>query len=464
MSSTEEINQTDPLKPFRPGLKFGFYNAITWQVTLGTPMVLYAERLGASTLIVGIVYSFVFLLSPIQTLGALLLPKYGYKRLMLGCWAMRSLFLLPLIWMAWYEPSSSQSWPLFLFVSCIFAFCVFRSIGVSGQMPWFYSILPDKVRGRFFASEQIFASVSSVTTLLLCAFLFGILDLFQALFWEFLLAFGGSIMSFISLAALADGKKPEPRSLSQTGSVAKSYLGKASDYRYYLVVHIFLVCCSTSLPPFTIYFLKVVQGVPSSDILLLVALQSMGVILSALIVKRAIDSVGPRSIFLLALILMASVSCLWFAILEGYVGGFWIYALCYTLMGGGACFWFTANVNYMPYLILEDDRHIMLAVNSSIVSLVSGIAPVLWGFLLKDQSDPLRNGMNIGYFEIFFISLFVVSTGLIAAISRIRITEIDRERPFRLASEVWRPFRAITSFSSNYPDTYSKKRPGNGQN
>ncbi|MDE0767983.1 MAG: MFS transporter [Opitutaceae bacterium] len=466
MSTRQQGKQSsleDPLKPFRPGLSFGFFNAITWQIALGTPMVLFAERLGASTFIVGLVYSFVFLLTPIQMLSAFLIPKFGYKPLMLACWALRSLFLFPLIWIAWREPDPMLSWPLLVFVICIFAFCFFRAIGGSAQVPWFYAILPEKSRGRFFASDQIFSSISSIATLCLCAFLFNYLDLFRALFWEFLLAFGGSVLSLICLASLGDAPKPKPQSVSQTGKIAKSYLAKPSNYRYYLGVHLLLACCSTSLPPFATYFLKVVQNVSPSQILSLVALQSIGVIISATLVKRTIDSVGPRSIFILALILIAVLACMWSGILQGYLGGFAIYAICYILMGAGACLWFTANINYMPHLMQAKERHIMLAINASIVSVVSGLAPVLWGFLLKDQSGPTGTGMNLAWFRVYFVSLFTVSICLIPIIARIRVTELDHARPFRLAAELWRPFRAITLFTSNYPDAYDSSKDEEGE-
>ena len=43
--------RSDPeLAPFRPGLVFAFFNAIAWQIGIGTPMVLFAEELGATPL------------------------------------------------------------------------------------------------------------------------------------------------------------------------------------------------------------------------------------------------------------------------------------------------------------------------------------------------------------------------------------------------------------------------------
>jgi hypothetical protein len=41
--------KSDPeLAPSRAGLLFGFFNALTWQIGMGTPRVLFAERLGAN--------------------------------------------------------------------------------------------------------------------------------------------------------------------------------------------------------------------------------------------------------------------------------------------------------------------------------------------------------------------------------------------------------------------------------
>jgi hypothetical protein len=83
---------------------------------------------------------------------------------------------------------------------------------------------------------------------------------------------------------------------------------------------------------------------------------------------------------------------------------------------------------------------------------------VLWGFLLKDDSGLAENSMDLGWFQIYFVALFAVSITLIPAIARIRVTELDHARPFSLAAEIWRPFRAVTLFTSNDPDAYDSSK------
>ena len=90
----------ESLRPYRSGLVFGFFNAINWQVALGTPMVLLAEALGASPVQVGAAYSFVFILTPVQVLATPLLHRFGFRQLMSAGWGLRSLFLLPAIFVA----------------------------------------------------------------------------------------------------------------------------------------------------------------------------------------------------------------------------------------------------------------------------------------------------------------------------------------------------------------------------
>ena len=89
------------LRRVQAAIVFNFFNAMTWQVALGTPMVLFAEKLGASAAAVGLAYSFVFVLTPIQVLATSFLPRYGFKGMMLSGWGARSMFLLPPVVLAW---------------------------------------------------------------------------------------------------------------------------------------------------------------------------------------------------------------------------------------------------------------------------------------------------------------------------------------------------------------------------
>ena len=174
--------KSDPeLAPFRAGLLFGFFNALTWQIAIGTPMVLFAERLGASSFQVGLAYSFVFLLTPVQVAATALLPHFGFKRVTLGGWGARSFFLVVPVWLAVLAPATGRPWMVATLVWSVFFFCLFRSVGASAMTTWLMGLLPAKVQGRYFASDQYFSGIAGVGALIACSALFALLPIYTAL-------------------------------------------------------------------------------------------------------------------------------------------------------------------------------------------------------------------------------------------------------------------------------------------
>ena len=187
--------QTDPeLAPFRPALRFAFFNSLTWQIAIGTPMVLFAGQLGATSLQVGLAYSFVFLLTPVQIAATALLPHYGFKRVSLAGWSARSLFLAIPIVLTMLAPATPRPWMVSTLIWSVFLFCLFRSIGAAAMTSWFIGFLPPGARGRYFASDQIFSGIGGVGTLVVCAALFAFLPIYPALLVQYVIALVGSTL------------------------------------------------------------------------------------------------------------------------------------------------------------------------------------------------------------------------------------------------------------------------------
>src|SRR5688572_25206737 len=75
---------------------FSLFNAISWQITLGAPTILYAKRIGASSTVLGIIASLTPLLVILQIPAAHLLPRYGYKKFILAGWSSRTVCIFGL--------------------------------------------------------------------------------------------------------------------------------------------------------------------------------------------------------------------------------------------------------------------------------------------------------------------------------------------------------------------------------
>lgn len=371
------------LAPFRAGFWFGGFNALTWIICLGTPMVLLAQQLGASAFQVGLASSFVFLLLPVQVVSTAALSRFGFKRQMVLAWSVRAPFLLVPLGLAWIAPERPARWMPGLLVASVFGFCLFRAIGTAAHMPWMAAILPLGLRGRYFATDQAITSLVGVTVLVGCAVLFATVPAHDAFRILYLTALIGAIAAVWSLARLPSAPAPAAPPLRSMAARALALCLHRGHFRHYLLLLLADSVVSSSLVAFTIYYLKVVHALPSSELMLFTAAQFAGQIAGAWGIRHFVDGVPLRRFFQMAVALVGVVELFWLALLNGaevllsWLGG------AYFLFGMGTGMAHVAHFTYLPELSNEAERPITIAIFTAVLGLLSGVAPILWGLALK---------------------------------------------------------------------------------
>src|SRR3954468_23987822 len=96
-----DAQQTEVLSPpaesFPVGLHnaflFSMFNALSFQLVLGSPMVLYAKKLGASATTLGIIAGMMPLLVIFQIPAANHIYRVGFKRFVYAGWGTRVVFI-----------------------------------------------------------------------------------------------------------------------------------------------------------------------------------------------------------------------------------------------------------------------------------------------------------------------------------------------------------------------------------
>ncbi len=387
------------LRPFRAGYWFGGFNGLTWMIGLGTPMVLLAERLGASAFQVGLASAFVFVLLPLQVVSTAALPRLGYKRQMVLGWSCRLLFLLVPLSLAWTAPSEPARWMPGLLVASVFGFCLLRAFGVAAHIPWMASILPPELRGRFFATDHAIVSVVGVVTLLALASLFEWLPDWDAFVWTYALALVGSLLAVTSLLRLPDAPPPPPTPVRALPAAAARLCLRPGPFRSYLALTLLGACVASSLQAFTAYYLKVEAGLSPSRILFLTAIYFAGAIIGTWGIRRSIDRVHVRRFFQAAVILMGAVELYWLAYVSGVTALEAALPLAYLVFGTSFGVNNATHFTYLPELGPEDERPVVIAVFTAMLGLLAGIAPMLWGLFLR-QGGP-EPGVHVEHFAIY---------------------------------------------------------------
>lgn len=453
-------DKPDPeLVPFRAGLVFGFFNALSWQIGIGTPMVLFAEQLGASPFQVGLAYSFVFILTPIQIVSTSLLSKHGYKRVMLGGWGMRSLFLSVPVMLAVVAPRwGPQPWMVDALVGSVFLFCFFRSIGAAAIIPWLYSILPVSVRGRYFANDQFFSGLGGVATLVASAILFATLPIYPALLLQYVIALAGSTLSFFALRKLPDAPNPTAISPAMVLRDTPRHMFTPSPFRSFLWLSVWAAVVTTSIPPFTAYYLKAVPALAAWQIMGFEVLRYIGVIAAARLIGRRIDATGARGFLLLSVGLYAAVAIFWFLHLQTGLGGLGAIGGAYFVMGTAVACWNVAYLNYLPKVIPAEDRTLRVAIYGAVTACLGGCSPILWGLFLRDGSGP-GPSINVTVFMTFFVFSLVSAVVISSRVARLPEDTRSSPEPLVIGNAILRPFRAAT-YLANLIDLRSIRPPG----
>jgi hypothetical protein len=453
----------DPeLHPFRPGLVFAFFNALAWQIGIGTPMVLFAEELGASPFQVGLAYSFVFVLTPVQIVATALLPRFGFKAVMLGGWRTRSIFLgVPAVLALLAMRGGERPWMIDAMVWSVFFFCLFRSIGAASGTSWFYAILPEAVRGRYFSSDQFVSAVAGVGTLLVSAALFALLPMYPALLAQYVIALLGSTISYYSLKQLPDAERPRSISLRTVLRDTPRHLFAPSTFRRYVWLAAVCAVLATPIPPFAAYYLKVGPQLATGQIMLFEVLRYAGVMVAAWVIRGRIDVTGARPYFMLALGLYAVVGVYWWFYLENGFGGIVGVSLAYFLLGLGVATWSIANLNYLPKVVSAEERTLAVSVHGAVTACIGGLSPVVWGLFLKTGESGAR-GIDTDVFQWFFVSVAVGAVGLFSLLGRLPEEKGQSVEPILIGNAILRPFRAMTYLVNLVePGTpKAKKEPG----
>ena len=383
LSASEAPRREPSLRPFYAGFWFGGWNGMTWMIGLGTPMVLLAERLGASTLQVGLATAFVFLLLPLQVLATAALPHLGYKRQMVSAWLARAAFLLVPLLLAAAAPEPPEPWMASLLVASVFAFCLFRAFGTAAHIPWLAAILPVEARGRFFATEQTVTALVGVGTLLVCAALLGDGDRWPAFRNVYAIAIVGSLAAVVCLLRLPGAAPPRSTPLRHLPRETSRLLASPGLFRFYLALALLGALVPTGMGAFTAYYLKVEAGVASSRILGLTAAHYAGGMLGGWAIRRLIDRVALRRFFRVAQVIQIGVYAYWLAILLVADGLLAALPLAFLLFGAAAVISNAAHLTFLPSLANEDERPVVVAVFTAVFGVLAGLSPVVWGLVLK---------------------------------------------------------------------------------
>ena len=389
---------------------FSFFNAVSFQIVLGAPVILFAKSLGASSFLLGTIAALTPLLNILQLLAARFLHRTGYKRFVLAGWGARTFFTLCIaaipVW-----PGLTISGRLWLLAGSLFGFNLLRGFSAGAWLPWLTALVPEQVRGSFLSRDNAFMHLGCLVALLVSAWVMS--GSVEAA--EYAAVFGiGLVAALISLwfvHRIPDAESPEDRLRSGVSVPWGAMLRHVPFARLLRFTTIYMTVIG-SLGVFTVEYLVVREKFGEATILLLGSLSFVGALVGLAITAPRLDVTGSKPWLRRGLVLMALVIFGWFALAAGLLPGWPGLVGGLNFFGGlaGAVFG-VANTRIVMVSVPAMGRNHFFALFTVVCGLGLGGAPMAWGAVL-DALGSLE--VAAGPFSINRYSLYFAVLALLA--------------------------------------------------
>lgn len=283
-------------------------------VFAGPVFVLFLTELGLNKAQIGVLIALFPLAGLVSPLVAPLVARIGYKRTFVGLWGMRKvvaacLLLTPLV----SARLGAGTTPIFVTtVFGIFALC--RAVAETGLYPWLREFVPDRVRGRFVALDNIIFTLFGSFAVALAGIVIGRWTGLTGFMYLVAVAVPFGLAAVVA-AAFIPGGRPLPA--EQAGRFdLQAATGTLRDRAFvrFLGGLGLMVLATVPLNSFLPLFARERLGLPQANIFFLQNAILAGGLLSSYLWGWAADRWGSRPVMLTGVVMAAALPLIWLAV------------------------------------------------------------------------------------------------------------------------------------------------------
>ncbi len=443
-------------KPLPPGagngLAFAAFNVIPITLSLGTPMLLYFKQLGATATTLGLLAALPPLLSLLQLPASAHVERWGYRRFVLGGWCVRTVFLFGMAAVPLLPTALPASARILLMLALLFCFNASRGISMCGWLPWLSQWIPEDVRGRYLAREQMLNTLTGLAVFLLAMWWMDSDAGTAAYAGLFLVAAVGGSLSLLFLKRIPDVPVP-PESHHRFAPPWRAML-RHKPFRKLLAYDLATLAAHAGSGVFWIPLLRDHHAVNDRFMLGMSALTSILAVCWLMMFGRWVDRVGSRPLLAIAgASHLAHYAC-WIALSATIIPlNLALVVLLQATSALSVSLYGLGKLRLLMAIVPAQGRSHFLALFTSATALASGFLPIAWGALLDSLHGWARtwgswqwNGFTVVYSLCLSIMAFAqwLRTGLPEP-GAMSVDQFIRQLLFRAPARMLRALKQITS-------------------
>jgi len=359
-------------------------NTVFVQYTFyGSIFVLFLSALGLSKSQMGVILSLLPFFGLISLFVAPATERFGFKRTYLTFFALRSLASIGLLLTPWALSQYGAGAALTLVTVVVSLFAVLRSIAITAMHPWVQEYVPDNVRGKYTAWNNMATTATGFVAVTIGGF---VLAHTTDLTGYMLLIAVGVLFGIFSVALAVrvpggaprrkrPGAPPQPRDVR--GAL------RDRNFIYYLISVGVITLVTSPLGSFLPLFMREEIGLSDSGIVWLQTGTLVGTLASSFVWGWAADRYGSMPVTLYGLTMRAMLPFMWMLMPRHTEWGLAI-ALGIALLQGVADMGWGIGSARMLYvnIVPPQKRRDYMAFYFTWVSVVGGISQLASGRLL----------------------------------------------------------------------------------
>ena len=359
-------------------------NAAYSQLTFfGSVFVLFLSELGLTKTTIGTLLSLI----PFFGLVALFLTpavaRTGYKRVYIACFTARKFFTLALPALPWVLAQHGPRALLWVSAAAIGIFALLRAIAITGSHPWEQEYIPDSVRGRYAALNQVLTALAGFLAIGAAGAYLGSAPPIMRYQVIFCVATGIGLLSMLAWVKVPGGARETPDAAQTASPRGMIQAARDPNLAYFLAGLALVTLASTGMGSFVTLFMREEVGLTTAQVVRLQLAGLVGALVTSFAWGSVADRHGSRPVLLLGVLLKAAVPAFWFALPRSTP---WTVPLALAI----AAWQGAANVGWTvgsTRLLFTDvvpwhKRAGYTAVHFAWLSLVEGLSQLLTGRLL----------------------------------------------------------------------------------
>ncbi|MFN8444829.1 MAG: MFS transporter [Caldilineaceae bacterium] len=381
----------------------------------GSVFILFLDKLGLNKTEIGSLLSLIPFAGTLAILIAPFAARFGYKRTFITFFTLRKFItglLLLTPWVATRFGTGAAS----IYVAAITAgFALSKSIADTGAFPWIQEYIPDSVRGKYYATSNLFCTISSFSAITIAGF---VIDRAAGLTGFMLLIGAGVVAGLVAAWSYWHVPGGAKRNDAKTTADIRKVFAVARDpnFRRYMVGVGLIIVGFTPLLSFLPLFMRQVVGLSESNVVRLPMGALAGGLVGGYLWGWASDRYGSKPVMMSGLVIRLLLPLLWFFLPQNSSWSLPLALSIAVLQGFGDVGWAIGSARLLFVNVVPAAQSMeYMALYYALAGVITGASQMLGGRILDALSG---FGIQIGSFTfdqygvLLLVALLFTAAGL----------------------------------------------------